>query len=61
MESYRKFLDYEMSKLTERREELLKRLGDLTLDTEANIMDELEEINIKIAVLRREYEKLEGP
>jgi len=57
---YRKFLDYEMSKLTERREELLKKLGDLTLSSEERIMDELEEVNIKIAVLRREYEKLEG-
>lgn len=28
--------------------------------TERNIMEELEEINIKMAVLKKEYEKLEG-
>lgn len=60
MESYRKFLDYEMDKFTKRREALLKKLGDLTISSEDEIMDELEEINIKIAVLKREYEKLDG-
>jgi hypothetical protein len=49
-----------MDKFTKRREALLKKLGDLTISSEDEIMDELEEINIKIAVLKREYEKLDG-
>jgi hypothetical protein len=59
MIDYRLYLDKEWKKLSSERESLLKKLGDIQLYDENDIMEQLEEVNIKMAVLRAEFKKLD--
>ena len=52
------FLESELKKLTEREEYLLKLLGEIQLYNEKNVIEELEEINMKIAIVKDELEKI---
>jgi hypothetical protein len=57
---YRLFLEDERRKLEEEKDKLLRMLGDLATHTEDEILEMLEEVQIKLAVLRKELEKLDG-
>jgi hypothetical protein len=63
---YRLFLEDERRKLEAEKDILLQRLGELTTaevsnGTEADVMNDIEELNIKLAVLRQELQKLDRP
>jgi len=58
MMSYRIFLEEERRKLSETKELLLEELGDRTIRSEKEILEELDEITIKLAVIKKEFEKL---
>ena len=59
MIDYRLFLEKEKEKLEAEKESLLRCLGEIQLYNENEIMRQLEEINIKLAVLLAEFKKLD--